>query len=124
MLFLRGHCLILYDGVQADAKTIFLQVLSVDHLGDELVEDELTVIKVRSQSHFASVFQSTYGNYPVQVGKDLKKTVITTFDDLTGDETYQIVSSKLDVTVTQLQNVERRRAKAFETQVRALHLAS
>ncbi len=103
--------------MQADAKTIFLQVLSIDHLGDEVVEDSedvRAVIKVRSQSHFAVVFQSTYGTYPVQVGKDLKKTMITTFDDLTGDETYQIVSSKLDVRVTQLQNVKRRCAKACQ----------
>ena len=97
----------------SDAKTIFLQVVATNEIRDEEVIDEREM-KVRSQSHFKDIFISTYGNFPVFVGKDSKKIEITTFDDLSGGETYRIVSWKLDAKIIHLQNVDWRRATDFE----------
>lgn len=97
----------------SDAKSIFLRVYSTDNFGAEYVIQEREV-KVRSQSHFASIFGVTYCAYPVHVGKDSRNIEITAFDDLTGGETYHIVSSRLDAKIAQLQDVDRRRAKDFE----------
>lgn len=113
-----GIILILFGNKCADAKTIVLQIFSTDNIGAEAVIEEREV-KVRSQSHFENIFVSTYGNYPVHVDKNSKKMEITLFDDLSGGETYRIVSSKLDAKIIQLQNADRRRAKDFEKVVGA-----
>jgi hypothetical protein len=104
----------------ADAKSIFLRVHSTDNFGAEVVA-EVRKLKVQSQSHFATIF-GTYGAFPVHVGKDSKKTEIIAFDDLSGGETYQIISWRLDAKISQLQDVYWRRAKDFDKLVSGISL--
>ncbi len=52
----------------------------------------------------------------------IKKTEITAFDDLTGGETYQIISSKLDAKIAQLQDVDWRRTEELKKLVGGISL--